>query len=99
MCRILHGGKRCGFEELKNSSTLLLAWECWERKRNRTPSASPAFRQAGMALTIQFPSTSEHFDNRITCYCFYAYCLLSYCCFDFDKEIIFGLEYGLPNVI
>ena len=45
-----------------------------------------------MTLTIQFPSTSEHFDNRITCYCLYAYCLLSYCCFDFDKEIYLGLN-------
>ena len=26
-----------------------------------------------MTLTIQFPSTSENFDNRITCYCLYAY--------------------------
>ena len=24
-----------------------------------------------MTLTIQFPSTSETFDNRITCYCLY----------------------------
>ena len=60
------------------------------RTRNRTPSASPAFRQAGMTLTIQFPSTSENFDNRITCYCLYAYCLLSYCYFDFDEEIYLG---------
>ena len=46
--------------------------ECWESKRNRTPLASPVFRKAGMTLTIQFPSTSEIFDNRITCYCLYA---------------------------
>ena len=39
-----------------------------------------------MTLTIQFPSTSENFDNRLSNY-LYAYCLLSYCCFDFDKEI------------
>ena len=26
----------------------------------------------GMTLTVQFPSTSENFDNCITCYCLYA---------------------------
>ena len=39
--------------------TYTMAWRAgrglWERKRNRTPSASPTFRQAGMTLTIQFP--------------------------------------------
>ena len=63
--------RRLSAEKPKNSSTL---FSSWERKHNRTPSASPAFRQAGMTLTIQFPSTSEKFDNRITCYCLLIAC-------------------------
>ena len=63
--------RRLSAEQPKNSSTL---FSSWERKHNRTPSASPAFRQAGMTLTIQFPSTSEKFDNRITCYCLLIAC-------------------------
>ena len=33
---------------------LYCGYEFWERKRNRTPSASPAFRHASITLTANF---------------------------------------------